>query len=211
MLQYVLESLARVDSLAETIVATSTDPSDDSIADFCERRGTPCFRGTLDNVAERYLQAARAHGFSAFARVSGDSPLLDPRLVLRALALFAEREIDLATNVYPRTWPPGMSVEVLQSQTFGRVVGELSDPGDREHVTSYYYRHAEQFRIVNFGRDVPRLDVHLSVDTLDDFERLAGLISRMSRPHWEYSLDEVLRLCDLLPVPRPLAPPQVTP
>ncbi|HUE14627.1 MAG TPA: NTP transferase domain-containing protein, partial [Planctomycetaceae bacterium] len=97
MLQYVLENLAQLDELAETIVATSTDPSDDPIAEFCERVGTACFRGPLDNVAERFLQALRTHDLSAFVRISGDSPLLDPRLVARAVALFAESAVDLAS------------------------------------------------------------------------------------------------------------------
>lgn len=211
MLQYVLENLAQLDELAETIVATSTDPSDDPIAEFCERVGTACFRGPLDNVAERFLQALRTHDLSAFVRISGDSPLLDPRLVARAVALFAESAVDLASNVFPRTYPAGMSVEVVRSETFERVVPGLSDPGDREHVTSYFYRHAEQFRIGNFASEAPRRDVHLAVDTPEQFEYVARIVGSMKRPHWEYSLDAVLRLCDQSPVAATRAPSQVRP
>jgi spore coat polysaccharide biosynthesis protein SpsF len=211
MLQYVLESLAQVDELAETVVATSTDPSDDPIAEFCDRFGTPCFRGPLDNVAERFLQASRTHRLFAFVRVSGDSPLLDPRLVVRAVALFADSAADLATNVFPRTYPPGMSVEVVQSETFERVVPGLNDPGDREHVTSYFYRRAEQFRIVNFAFETPRRDVHLAVDTSEQFEYVDRIVGLMNRPHWEYSLDDVLRLCDESPAAGTRAPSQVRP
>jgi spore coat polysaccharide biosynthesis protein SpsF len=198
LLQYVLESLAQLDELAQTVVATSTDPSDDPIAEFCERFGSPCFRGSLDNVAERFRQASRTHDFSAFVRVSGDSPLLDRRLVARAIALYDESRADLVTNVFPRTFPAGMSVEVVRSESFERVVHSVTDPDDREHVTSFFYRHADQFRIVNFARDVPRRDVHLAVDTPEQFDFVARIVTRMTRPHWEYSLDDVLRLCDEL-------------
>jgi len=211
MLQYVLESLGQVDELVETIVATSTDPSDDPIAEFCEQFGWDCFRGSLDNVAERLLQAAIAHDYSVFVRASGDSPLLDPRLVARAVGLFAESDANLVTNVFPRTYPAGMSVEVVRTETFERIVPELADPGDREHVTSYFYHQAEQFRIVNFARDVPRRDVHLAVDTLEQFEYVTRIVGLMRRPHWEYSLEDVLRLCDEFSANGTLSPSQVRP
>jgi spore coat polysaccharide biosynthesis protein SpsF (cytidylyltransferase family) len=211
ILQYVLECLGQVGKLAETIVATSTDPSDDPIAEYCEQFGWDCFRGPLDNVAERFLQAAVAHGYSAFVRISGDSPLLDPHLAARAVALFAESDADLVTNVFPRTYPAGMSVEVVRTETFARIVPALADPADREHVTSFFYRRPEQFRIVNFALDRPRRDVHLAVDTPEQFEYVARIVGAMRRPHWDYSLEDVLRLCDEFSADGTLAPSQVRP
>jgi spore coat polysaccharide biosynthesis protein SpsF len=202
MLQYVLERLTRIErfcksqSLAETIVATSADRSDDPIAEFCTTFDTHCFRGPLENVAQRFLQAALAHELTAFVRVSGDSPLLDQRLVARGLDLFAESQPDVATNVFPRTWPAGMSVEVIRTATFERVVPELTEQSDREHVTTYLYSRPDRFRIANFARDVPRRDVHLAVDTAEHFENAARIIGSMTRPHWEYSLDDVLQIYD---------------
>jgi spore coat polysaccharide biosynthesis protein SpsF len=211
MLQYVLESLTQVEDLAGTLVATSTDPSDDPIAEFCERFATSCFRGSLDNVAERFLAAARTHSFSAFVRVSGDSPLLDPRLVTRVIDLLRESDADLATNVFPRTYPAGMSVELVKTQTFARIVPELTEPDDREHVTSFFYRNAADFQIASFVREIPRRDVHLAVDTPEHFEAVARLVGSMNRPHWDYAVDDILRLCDELHVAGTRSPSQVRP
>jgi len=199
MLQYVLESLAHVGQLHETVVATSADASDDPIAEFCEQHGSVCFRGSLDNVAERFLLAAQAHNLSAFVRISGDSPLLNPRLVAQAVELFVETNADVVTNVFPRTYPPGMSVELVSGDTFERAVPKLDDPYDREHVTSYFYHNADRYRIVSFSLDPPRRDVHLAVDTPEDFEDVSRIVAAMNRPHWEYSLDELLAICDELP------------
>jgi len=207
MLQYVLDRLARLDSLAETIVATSTDPSDDPLDEFCRRIGCPCFRGSLDNVADRFLQAAGAHRLSAFVRVNGDSPLLDQRLVARGVALFTESGADLTTNVSPRTYPAGMSVEVVRTETFERIVPELDEQYDREHVTNYFYRHADRFRIERFVLDVPRRDVHLAVDTPENFETVSRIVGAMTRPPADYSLEDVLRLYDeLAPAPTQVQP-----
>ncbi|HEX4069917.1 MAG TPA: NTP transferase domain-containing protein [Planctomycetaceae bacterium] len=211
MLQYVLESLMQLDELSGTLVATSTDTSDDPIAEFCERFAVPCFRGSLDNVAERFLEAARTHTFAAFVRVSGDSPLLDPRLVTRAIDLFRESDADLATNVFPRTYPAGMSVEVVKTESFERLVPKLSEPDDREHVTSFFYRNAADFQIASFVREVPRRDVHLAVDAPEHFEFVARLVRSMNRPHWDYAVDDILRLCDELQVSGMRSPSQVRP
>jgi spore coat polysaccharide biosynthesis protein SpsF len=162
-------------------------------------------------VAERFLRASEAQGFSAFVRVSGDSPLLDPRLVARAVDLFVESNAEVVTNVSSRTYPPGMSVELVRTATFERAFPELCDPYDREHVTSYFYRNAERYRIVNFSLDSPRRDVHLAVDTPEHFEYVSRIVAAMNRPHWEYSVEDVLRICDELRTTAGRAAPQVQP
>jgi spore coat polysaccharide biosynthesis protein SpsF (cytidylyltransferase family) len=196
LLQYVLERLRRLDCVAEIVVATSTDRSDGPIAAFCEQFGCACFRGPLENVAERFVQTATAHGFSAFVRVNGDSPLLDQCLVGRGVALFAKENADLVTNVFPRTFPAGMSVEVIGVETLRRTLSLLAAADDREHVTPYFYGHADRFRIVNFARDAPRRDVHFAVDTQGQFDHVERIVAAMRRPHWDYSLDAILALCD---------------
>jgi spore coat polysaccharide biosynthesis protein SpsF len=211
LLQYVLEGLAHADRLDETIVATSTDPSDDPIVEFCARIGAVCLRGSLENVAERFSMASESRGFSAFVRISGDSPLLDPRLVARAVDHFVESKADVVTNVFPRTYPPGMSVELLRTGAFEHAFLKFTEPYDREHVTSYFYRNSDQFQLVNFSLDPPRRDVHLAVDTPEHFDYVASIVATMNRPHWEYSLDELLAICDELRTPAGRPASQVQP
>src|SRR6266852_6355172 len=87
VLLYVLERLERCRTLDSVLVATSVDPSDDAVEEICHRRGTPCCRGPLDDVAGRFLAAARERDVDGFVRVSGDSPLLDQRLVDEAVGV----------------------------------------------------------------------------------------------------------------------------
>jgi spore coat polysaccharide biosynthesis protein SpsF len=114
-----------------------------------------------------------------------------------------------------------MSVEVVKTRTFERIVPALVDAADREHVTSFFYRHPERFRIVNFTREAPALahedpgrdvspGLHLAVDTPEQFDFVARVIESMERPHWEYSVEETLRLAANClagaPGPRPVLP-----
>src|SRR6185312_7877584 len=110
------------------------------------------------------LKAAKAAGFDALVRVNGDSPLLDPALVAEGVALFRAGGADLVTNVRPRSFPKGQSVEVIAVAALAAAMAETRDPADREHVTPFLYAHPERFRIRNFAAPRPRPDLQLSVD-----------------------------------------------
>lgn len=185
-LAYLLERLEGL----RVVVATSTDPSDDAIEAFCAERSVDCQRGPLDDVAARFALVVERLGLDAFLRVNGDSPLLDRRLVDRGLALFDETEPDLATNVFPRTFPHGQSVEVVRAETFLAARPEF-EADDREHVTRFFYEHPERFRIENFAAPEPYAGPSLALDTPEDLERLDAILRRLTRPHVEVGWDEL--------------------
>jgi spore coat polysaccharide biosynthesis protein SpsF len=127
-------------------------------------------------------------------RVNGDSPLLDHRLVEKAVELFRNGNYDMVTNIMQRTFPPGQSVEVLRSETFRQTYRLMNTTDDLEHVTKFFYRNSEDFKILNFVYDFDCHDVSFAIDTADDLDVFANLVSRMTKPHWEYSLPEILEL-----------------
>jgi spore coat polysaccharide biosynthesis protein SpsF len=192
LLQYVIERLQRA-RLDVIVVTTSVDPSDDAVDAFCDRAGVDCHRGSLDDVAGRVLETAESWHLDSFVRISGDSPLLDQQLVDQATALLAG-EWDLATNVFPRTFPKGQSVEAIRRATFKRGYEAMTDPDDLEHVTTFFYRHPEEFRIRSFGAPAGLPDVSLAVDTADDVAAFEAIVGRMKRPHWTYTLEEIVQL-----------------
>ena len=194
MLQYLYERLLYCRALDEIIVSTSTDPSDDPVADYCRQRGIRFFRGPLQDVAGRFKATLDECGADAFVRVNGDSPLLDQRLIDYAVALFRDNDCDLVTNVSPRTFPIGQSVEVLNSDSFRMAYVSMTDPQDREHVTRYFYRHKEAYRIVRFSSPREYPPVHLAVDTKADFERFDAIVRSMIKPAAAYSLDDLVSM-----------------
>jgi spore coat polysaccharide biosynthesis protein SpsF len=168
LLGRVIDRLSRSKLLEDIIVATSTEASDDAIAHFCEREAVKCRRGPLNDVAERFKQVARLAGAEAFVRISGDSPLLDPALVDRAIGYFRQSECDLVTNVHVRSFPKGQSVEVVRCATFADVCASVSAVEDREHVTKAYYAAPGRYRMVGFTSGLDVGTVNMSVDTATD-------------------------------------------
>lgn len=194
-LEWLLERLARCETLDAVVVATSEDASDDPVASLCGRRGVACHRGPLEDVVARVLGAARAHGLDGIARVNGDSPLLDQRLVDRAVALFRESGAELVTNVRPRTFPPGQSVEVMRAAALAKAHSQEGSPEAREHVTGPLYEGG--FTVVRFDTDPPRTTPSLTLDTMEDRVRLNALIESFEKPHHELGWEEVWRLAEV--------------
>ncbi len=171
LLDFLFARLEKASGGLERVVSTSSDLTDQSIVDYCQGRSISCFRGPLLNVAQRFGEMLREFPTDAFVRVSGDSPLLDWRLVNEAIKRFTNGERDIVTNVQARTFPKGQSVEVIRSSIFLDALPKLIDPSDQEHVTPYFYRHASNYLLENFQSNEKGMEnIQLAVDTPTDWE-----------------------------------------
>jgi spore coat polysaccharide biosynthesis protein SpsF len=177
MIDHVLERCGRAFGLERVVLATSIESSDDALADHAATLGVSVFRGEIDNVLGRFQRCLAAHPCEWFVRISADSPLIDPRLV----ACVAERRVpglDLVTNVQPRTFPAGQSVEVVNSGSFARLDAAALTEEEREHVTLVFYRHPERFRMRNVASRDPRLaSQHFAVDTREELRMVEAMLA----------------------------------
>lgn len=171
MLDRVLERVARARRIDRVVVATTTEARDDRLVEHCRRRGHHVFRGSEDDVLDRYHGAAQAAEAATVVRITSDCPLISPSVSDQVVAAFAEGGCDYASNVLPpRTFPHGLDTEVFSFEALERAWREDKDPTLREHVTPYIYRHPETFRLrrVAHTEDLSRL--RWTVDTPEDFE-----------------------------------------
>lgn len=194
LLGYLLERLALARTPGAIVVATSDQPEDDPIAELAGELGVQVHRGPLADVAARFAAVAERFELDAVARVSGDSPLFDPAVVDRAVELFGSGDWELVTNVFPRSFPVGQSIEVLSRAALERVLAATTDADDREHVTRHVYANPDEFRILNFSHERDESAVRLAVDSPEDLARIERIVAAMSAPHVEYGLAELLRL-----------------
>lgn len=163
-------------------VLTSYEPADDPLAAYLRQQGLSVFRGPLEDVFSRFRSCLAVAPCEWFFRVCADSPLLDGAL-LETLASHARRsDVDLVTNVYPRTFPRGQSVEMLRASTFAAIDPAGLNAHQREHVTTFYYENPQRFRILNVESGDPSLAAEsLAVDTAEDLLRLEALLEDPSR------------------------------
>ena len=184
----------REDSLARICVATSDHASDTPIADYCTNHHWQCVRGSLSDVASRFALALEATAWDAFIRISGDSPLIDPRLVDVAIERFREGDFDLVTNVFPRSYPRGQSVEVIKTATFIKMLNRIENQEQREHVTPVFYANPQDYRIANIRAERNHSHVQLAIDTEEDYAVVSAICNTLTRPAWGYDWSDLARL-----------------
>lgn len=176
LLVRVIQRVRQSSLVTRIVVATSSEESDDPIAGFCSANSIPIFRGALRDTAGRLVAAAQNEEAAAFVRISGDSPLIDPRLIDEGIRLFSESPVDIVTNVFPRTFPAGQSVEVIATDALMRLCSQHSDPVGREHVTAGFYAEPAEWRIVNFTSGEEGPYPSFTIDTLEDLGRMEQVI-----------------------------------
>lgn len=162
-------------------VATSTDITDDLTANFCLRNNIRFYRGSLNNVVERFSMIVNETNASSFIRISADSPLIDVGIISRAIEIFnnSDESVDLVTNVFPRTFPKGQSVEIVRSRSFLKLLSYDLTEAQKEHLTSYFYDNSVFFRILNFKNITCQREINQSVDTAEDLYRLEQSFQRI--------------------------------
>lgn len=181
MLVRVVTRLARARWVDAVVVATSTLPADDAVAEEAARLGVAVFRGSEDDVLDRYLGAARREGADWVVRVTADCPLVDPELVDGLVARFAEAGPDYASNSLERTYPRGLDVEVFTRAALETAAAEATSTHERVHVTPFLYQHPERFRLLSVTAPGGEDHSHLrwTVDTAEDLELARRLYRRL--------------------------------
>ncbi len=170
LLERVVQRCRRAAELAEVIIATTDNVAGDPIAELCAVRHWPCFRGSEDDVLDRYYQAARWSKAETVVRITSDCPLLEPEVIQRCVREFLEPPpVDYAGNgLPPLTFPRGLDVEVFSFAALERAWHEDGNPAWREHVTPYIYRHPEVYRLRAVVNDVDYSDMRWCIDTQED-------------------------------------------
>ena len=177
------------------VVATTDRAVDDPIADFVRAEGIGLFRGDCDDVCGRALGCAQSFGAARFLRICGDSPFLDIGLAQSAVAVHRAMGLDLCTNVFPRSFPPGTSVEVVSTRAMARVAAAAAGADEREHMTRHFYVRPDLYRIVNLScGDGRYAGVALTVDTPADLGRARAIVAGLGTRAVSAALDEVVAL-----------------
>ena len=195
LLQHVYDALRTVFEPENLVVATSAEATDDAIADFCERNQISCYRGDLTNVSERFISAAETYHFDYAMRINGDN-LFVALDVVKKMIDEAQPTIDFYSNVPERTFPYGMSAELVKTQFYRGLMNEINaSPQHKEHVTLYLYDHPEiGKRKYFYNQDVPEASgLHLSVDTPADADFAIQMLQHLASPLYTNSLTDIVK------------------
>lgn len=176
MIWHIVQRARTCQQVGQVVVATSTEASDDPLADFCADNGIACHRGSLHNVISRYLEVLEMHPYPYVVRITGDCPLIDPDFIDRQIQALTAHDGDQIWLSAPVSILGGQGVHSTRSL---RNISKCSDhPDDLEHVGSRYLaEHPDQFRIIGLHPPKALTEAHwrVTVDESADYEMMQHL------------------------------------
>lgn len=169
MILHQIDRIQRAGLIDKLVLVTSTDGSDDELATVCQDYGVSVFRGDLEDVLDRFYQAAIGANADHIVRLTGDCPLADPAVIDQVIQFHLDGHFDYTSNAHPPTMPDGLDVEIFRFQELENAWHATNDEYDREHVTPWIYNRAE-CSLGNFENDPDLSALRWTVDEPEDFD-----------------------------------------
>lgn len=167
--------------LNDKIIATTSNSEDDVIVNFCESKGIKCFRGSVNDVLDRYHKCAKKFSINTIIRITSDCPLMDPQVVDDVIDFYLKNSYDYVNNFYKRTYPYGNDVEIFSLKVLEKVWEKATKPSEREHVTPYIYNNPDEFSLGWIENKENLSEFHWTVDRKEDLIFVQKIFKKISK------------------------------
>jgi glutamate-1-semialdehyde 2,1-aminomutase len=202
LILFQLERLRRCTQIDRLVLATSSDPSDDALADQVAQAGVTVFRGDLHDVLERFRACTAHEQASVVVRLTGDCPLADPALIDELVEAFHNGEWDYLANCaddQQLTVPDGFDAEVFKAELLERAAAQARLPSEREHVTPWMRSPAAGLRWGHFRHQPVRPYYRVTVDDPVDLEVVQQIVAALHPQNPGFGVDAVVAYLDANP------------
>ena len=180
VLDWVVKRTQAAKLIDQLVVATTTSPLDEEIAAYCKQHDITCFRGSENDVLDRYYQCALEHKADIVIRITSDCPLIDPAIIDHVVRkMVDDSSLSYSSNVEPTTYPEGQSVEVMSMAAVAKAWEEVTDPASREHVTPYIRFQKSLFKSYCLTCEPDASHLRMTVDYEDDARMIKGLLTAL--------------------------------
>ncbi len=180
LLLHQIERLKTCKLIDDLVIATTVESQDDLIVEFCEKYNVAVYRGSENNVLERYYEAWRQFGGDVIVRLTSDCPIIDSCIVDNTINYYMKHSFDYVSNTVERTFPRGLDTEVFSSTTLEDTYHKATLDRDKEHVTAYIYTHPDEFKLGSYKGEIDFSKYRWTVDTKEDFELIRHLLEAYS-------------------------------
>jgi len=188
ILGMMIERCKRVRLARQTVVLTTAKCEDDHVLTLAKPYGVKVYRGSEDDLINRYLSAVLYYGTHVVVRLTGDCPFMDPGLINDMLNLYLSNwpNMEYLTNCYTRTYARGMDVEVFSKGLLQLLDRQCVEPYYREHVVPYVEEHTEKFAFFEYPNCQDDSRYRLTIDTEDDYHTILDLYRLFNHDYFSY-------------------------
>ena len=180
--------------LDNIVVATSKNKKNLPLIEFLKKKNINLYIGEDQNVLKRFFDAANTYNASIVVRITGDSVILDYRLLDKMIKKFIEKKVDFLCNTQPMTYPDGQDIEIFSFQTLKKTYKNAKLKYEKEHVTPYIIKN-KKFKKYNYENKIDYSKFRWSLDELEDL-KVIRLIYAEFKPNiyfsWEDAIKKVL-------------------
>ncbi|GAF77129.1 unnamed protein product [marine sediment metagenome] len=193
ILQYVIERLKQSKLIDDLIIATTISRKDDIIEQFSKDNGILFFRGSEEDVLDRYYRASVFYGVDIIVRVTSDCPFVDSAIMDNFINVYQSNNVDYVSSYDEKeTYPRGIIAEVFSFTALEEAHRNARKQYQREHVTPYLYKNPSKFKLINIEAKgkIKRPDIRLTLDTPEDFELIKKIIQHFDDV--KFRLDDII-------------------
>ena len=198
-LEFMIDRVRKSNLVDDIVIATTTNQEDDMIADLCINNQINCYRGSENDVLDRYYQSAKKHEATIVVRLTSDCPLIDPVLIDETINLFIKKKVDYASNAVPpdkKKYPDGSDVEVFSFDALQRSWVETTDIKDREHVTFYMWDKRDNFNTIMLDNEHDWGRYRITVDYIEDLELVRKIVKKLNDNNLDGSTKEIIEIIE---------------
>ncbi len=192
LLWHVVNRLKFTKKIDEVIIATTTNNIDDEIEQWCVKNDIKCFRGSENDVLNRFYNASLKYPSDIVVRITADDPFKEPAVIDRVIDTYKNGNYDYVTNNYPPSFPEGLDCEVFSSKLLCEMEEKSNDSFEREHVTQYVFNHSLEFRIGNVQNDENLSYLRWTIDTEEDLNMVRAVYEHRSNKDGLLLMNEIL-------------------
>lgn len=199
LLQHMLERVSKSNLVDKFVVATSSKRSDLRIKQLCDKMNFPSFRGSEDDVLDRFYQCAISFKPvpEYIVRLTADCPLHDPKVIDFVVQRFLEEKVDYMTNSFAPLYEDGFDVEIFTFSALEQARKSAKTKYEREHVTPVI-KYSNRFK-VHKQKYCGSYAYKLSVDDSSDFELTKQILAKLYVPDKMFGINEVASLLESNP------------
>lgn len=194
MLWHFMNRVKKAKLIDEIIIATTTKDEDDAIVKLANDNGLKYYRGSTDDVLDRFYQTATKFKVESIVRVTPDCPLIDPEVVDKVIKYFLDGDFDYVSNIVKRTYPDGFDTEVFSYGALKKAWNKARLASEKEHVTPYIWKHPEMFRIGSVEHERDLSHMRWCVDTDRDLKFVREIYKRLHKEGRIFLMKDILEL-----------------
>ena len=180
VLDYVINQVKHSRKIEKIIVATTDLIEDDSVCKYANLQKIECFRGSSEDVLDRYYQCAKKFSIDIIVRITADNPLIDPNIIDMMINEYENKKVDYLTNTLERTFPYGTEVEIFSSKILENTWKNAKKPSEREHVTPFIRDPKNKFVLMNIKNSENFSNLRYTVDKIDDLKLVREIVKNIS-------------------------------